>query len=71
MQVRTCFRTRDADLKTKTTPVTLTLKPDAVIQSSRNHLGPCKNKPSKKLKSSPLAVVLLTGSIENFAILTH
>ena len=33
MQVGTCFRTRDADLKTKTSSVTQTLKPDAVIQS--------------------------------------
>ena len=31
MQVRTCFRVRDADLKTKTRPVTRTLKPDAVM----------------------------------------
>ena len=28
----TCFRTRDADLKTKTRPVTWTLRPDVVIQ---------------------------------------
>ena len=34
MQVATCFRARDADLKTKTRPVTWTLKPDAVIQST-------------------------------------
>ena len=33
MQVGTCFRVRDADLKTKTRPVTRTLKPDVVIQS--------------------------------------
>ena len=33
VQVGTCFRTRDAKLKTKTRPVTWTLKPDAVIQS--------------------------------------
>ena len=33
MQVGACFRTRDADLKTKTRPVTPTLKPDTVIQS--------------------------------------
>ena len=33
MQVGPCFRTRDADLITKTKPVTLTLKPDAAIQS--------------------------------------
>ena len=35
MQAGTCFRTRDADLKTKTRPVTLTLKPDTVILQSR------------------------------------
>ena len=33
MQVGTCFRVRDADLKAKTRPVTQTLKPDAVTQS--------------------------------------
>ena len=33
MQAGTCFRTRNDDLKTKTRPVTKTLKPDAVIQS--------------------------------------
>ena len=33
MEGGTYFRMRDADLKTKTRPVTRTLKPDAVIQS--------------------------------------
>ena len=33
MQVGTCFRTTDADLKTKTRPVTRALKPEAVMQS--------------------------------------
>ena len=33
MQVGTCFRARDADLKTKTRRVTQTLKPDAIMQS--------------------------------------
>ena len=33
MQVGTCFRARDVDLKTKTKPVSRTLKPDAVMQS--------------------------------------
>ena len=33
MQVGTCFRARDANLKTKTKPVTRILKPDTVIQS--------------------------------------
>ena len=33
MQVGACFRARDADLKTKTRPVTRTLKPDVVMQS--------------------------------------
>ena len=32
MQVGTCFMTRNADLKTKTRPVTRTMKPDVVIQ---------------------------------------
>ena len=57
MQVGTCFRMRDADLKTKTRPVTQTLKPDAVIQSKPDAaiqdlkpLGPCKNEPLKKVK---------------------
>ena len=34
VQFETCFRTRDADLKTKAGPATRTLKPDAVIQST-------------------------------------
>ena len=33
IQVGTCFRVREADLKTKTRPVTQTLKPHAVTQS--------------------------------------
>ena len=33
MLVGTCFRTRNAVLKTKTRPVTRTLKPEAVIQT--------------------------------------
>ena len=33
MQVGTCFRLRDADLNTKTRPVTRTLKPDVFIKS--------------------------------------
>ena len=33
MQVGNCFRMRVANLKTKTGPMTQTLKPDAVIQS--------------------------------------
>ena len=33
MQVGTCFRTREIDLKTKTRPVTRTLEPDPVILS--------------------------------------
>ena len=32
-QVETCFKTRDADLKSKTRPVTRTVEPEAVIQS--------------------------------------
>ena len=33
MEVGTCFRARYADLKTKTRPVTQTLKPDTIMQS--------------------------------------
>ena len=33
MQIETCFRARDADLKTKSRPVTQTLKPNAAMQS--------------------------------------
>ena len=33
MQVGTCIMTRNADLKTKTRPVTQTMKHDVVIQS--------------------------------------
>ena len=58
MQVRTCFRTRGVDLKTKTSPATRTLKPDSAIQSL------------KKLKSSRLQMFFKIGSIKNFAILT-
>ena len=58
MQVGTCFRTRGVDLKTNTSPVTRTLKPESVIQSL------------KKLKSSRLQMFFKIGSIKNFAILT-
>ena len=64
MQVGTCFRMRDVDLKTKTRPVTQTLKPDAVIQSKPDAviqdlklLGHCKNEPLKKVKKQPFADV--------------
>ena len=45
MQVETCFRARDADLKTKTKPVTQTLKPDASYNRDLKPLDPYKNEP--------------------------
>ena len=62
MQVGTCFRTRDADLKTKTRPVARTLKPDVVIQSRPfKPLGPCKSEPLEKLKSNRLQMFFKIG----------
>ena len=68
MQVGTCFRARDADLKTKTRPMTRTLKPDVVIQS--RPLGSCNRESLKKLESGSLQMFCKIGSIKNFAIFT-
>ena len=67
MQVGNCFRTRDADLKTKTRPVTQTLKPDAPSYNlGLKPLGPCKSESLKKLKSNRLQTFWKIGSIKNF-----
>ena len=69
MQVKTCFRARDADLKTKARPVTRTLKPDAVIQIlNLKPLGSCKSEPLKKFKSSRLQVFFKIDSNKIFSI---
>ena len=63
MQVGTCFRPRDAELKTKTRPLTRTLKPDDL-----KLLGQRKDEPLKKLKSSRLQMFFKIGNIKHFAI---
>ena len=57
MQVGTCFRTKDSDLKTKTRIVIRILKPDPVIQFRPETLAPCKGEPLKRLKSSCLQML--------------
>ena len=69
MQVGTCFRMRDENLKTKTRHVTQTLKPDIITQSRFKPLVPCISEPLKKLKSSYLQMFFKIDSIKNFAIL--
>ena len=69
MQVGTCFRTRDADLK-KTRHVTRTLHDTSSCNLDLKPLGPCKSEPLKKLKSSRLQMFFKIGSIKNFAIFT-
>ena len=69
MQVRTCFRARDANLKIKTRPVTQILTPSYNLDLKS--LVPCKDKSLKKLKSSRLQMFFKIGSIEHFLILTE
>ena len=64
MQVGTCFRTRDADLK-KTGPVTQTLYDTSSCNLDLKPLGPCKSEPLKKLKSCRFQMFFKIDSIKN------
>ena len=70
MQVGTCFRTKDADLKKK---LDLWLGPWSLTSSYNldlKPLGPWKTEPLKKLKSSRFQMFFKIGSIKNSAIFT-
>ena len=70
MQVGTCFRTRDADLKQK---LDLWLGPWSLTPSYNLYLkplGPCKSEPMKKLKGSRLLMFYKIGSIKKSVIFT-
>ena len=67
MQVGNFFRTRDADLKTKTRPVTRTLKPEpSYYNLCFKLLGSYKSEPLKILKSSRLQMLFKIGGIKKF-----
>ena len=59
-----------ANLKTKTRPMTHTLKPDASYNLDLEPLGPCNSEPLKKSKSSRAQLLFEKSRTKNFAIFT-
>ena len=70
MQVWTRFRMRDADLKTKTRPVTQTLKLDAIKQFRSWTFRPSNFEPLKQSKSSHSQMFFEISSLKNFTVFT-